>query len=81
MESRGKRTWQLQKILSQIGLNDCGMATRLDKMCLVQQQNIQSRRPPQVKYSKNEIQSRVRKIPEIRFEDQRLTSFAGLVIF
>ena len=57
------------------------MATRLDKMRLPQQQNIQSRRPPQVKYSKNEIYSRVRKIPEIRFEDQRLTSFAGLVIF
>lgn len=34
-----------------------------------------------MKYSKNEIHSRVRKIPEIRFEDQRLTSFAGLVIF
>ena len=34
-----------------------------------------------MKYSKNEIYSRVRKIPEIRFEDQRLTSFAGLVIF
>ena len=57
------------------------MATRLDKMRLTQQQNIQSWRPPQVKYSKNETYSRVRKIPEIRFEDQRLTSFAGLVIF
>jgi len=34
-----------------------------------------------VKYSQNEIHSRVRKIPEIKFEDQRLTSFAGLVIF
>src|SRR4030066_337884 len=64
-----------------MGLNHCGMATRLDKMCLTHQQNIQSRRPPQVKYSKNEIHSRVYKIPEIRFEDQRLTSFAGLVIF
>src|SRR3990170_1222834 len=64
-----------------MGLNHCGMATRLDKMCLTQQQNIQSRRPPQVKYSKNEIHSLVYKIPEIRFEDQRLTSFAGLVIF
>ena len=62
-------------------LNHCGMAARLDKMRLAQQQNIQSRRPPQVKYSKNEIYSRVRKIPEIKFEDQRLTSFAGLVIF
>ena len=34
-----------------------------------------------MKYSKSEIYSRVRKIPDIRFEDQRLTSFAGLVIF
>jgi len=57
------------------------MASVLDKMCLIPPQNIQSRRPPQVKYSKNEIHSRVYKIPEIRFEDQRLTSFAGLVIF
>src|SRR4030042_4274822 len=74
-------TWQLEKILSKIGSYHCGMATRLDKMRLTQQQNIQSRRPPQVKYSKNKIHRRVRKIPEIRFEDQRLTSFAGLVIF
>jgi hypothetical protein len=34
-----------------------------------------------VKYSRSEIYSRVHKVPEIRFEDQRLTSFAGLVIF
>jgi hypothetical protein len=45
-------------------LDHCGMATGLDKMRLIQQQNIQSRRPPQVKYSKNEIYSRVRKIPD-----------------
>jgi len=34
-----------------------------------------------VKSSKMEIVSREHKIPEIRFEDQRLTSFAGLVVF
>jgi hypothetical protein len=34
-----------------------------------------------VKSSKLEIVSREHKIPEIRFEDQRLTSFAGLVVF
>src|SRR4030042_3208734 len=39
------------------------------------------RRPPQVKYSKSKILSRVFKIPEIKFEDQRLTSFAGLVLY
>jgi Transposase DDE domain group 1 len=33
-----------------------------------------------VKSSKAQILSRVHKIPELRFEDQRLTSFAGLVI-
>jgi len=34
-----------------------------------------------VKYSKSEIMSRAYKIPELKFEDQNLTSFAGLVIF
>ena len=34
-----------------------------------------------MKSSKVEIVSREHKIPEIRFEDQRLTSFAGLVVF
>lgn len=33
-----------------------------------------------MKSSKAQIISRVHKIPELRFEDQRLTSFAGLVI-
>ena len=34
-----------------------------------------------MKCSRKEIYSRVHKIPEIKFEDQRLTSFAGLIIF
>jgi hypothetical protein len=34
-----------------------------------------------VKYSKSQIMSRAYKIPELKFEDQNLTSFAGLVIF
>jgi hypothetical protein len=34
-----------------------------------------------VKSSKVEIMSREHKIPEIRFENQRLTSFAGLIVF
>ena len=33
-----------------------------------------------MRYSKTQITSRVHKIPELRFEDQGLTSFAGLVI-
>jgi len=34
-----------------------------------------------VKYSKSEIMSRAYKIPDLKFEDQNLTSFAGLGIF
>ena len=34
-----------------------------------------------MKYSKSEIMSRAYKIPDLKFEDQNLTSFAGLVIF
>jgi Transposase DDE domain group 1 len=48
---------------------------------IVTTQNIRWRRPPQVKYSKREITCRAHKIPELRFEDQNLTSFAGLIIF
>ena len=41
----------------------------------------QSRRSPQVKSSRAQIQAKFHKIPTIRFEDQRLTSFSGLLIF
>jgi len=34
-----------------------------------------------VKYSKSQIMSRAYKIPTLKFEDQNLTSFAGLIIF
>jgi hypothetical protein len=34
-----------------------------------------------MKFSRREIYSRVHKMPAIRFVDQRLTSFAGLIIF
>ena len=34
-----------------------------------------------MKYSKSEIMSRAYKIPDLKFEDQNLTSFAGLVIY
>ncbi len=33
-----------------------------------------------MKYSKAQIHSRVYRLPELRFEDQRLTSFSGLVL-
>ena len=34
-----------------------------------------------MKYSKSETQSKVHAQPELKFESQALTSFAGLVIF
>ena len=34
-----------------------------------------------MKYSKSEIMNRAYKIPDLKFEDQNLTSFAGLTIF
>jgi len=40
-----------------------------------------SRRPPQVKSSKAQIHAKFHKIPTIHFEDQKLTSFSGLLIF
>jgi hypothetical protein len=39
------------------------------------------RRPLQVKSSKAQIYAKFHRIPEIRFEDQKLTSFSGLLIF
>ena len=34
-----------------------------------------------MKCSKSDVHRKTHRIPEIRFEDQRLTSFAGLVVF
>lgn len=34
-----------------------------------------------MKYSKSDVQSKVHALPELKFENQALTSFAGLVIF
>lgn len=34
-----------------------------------------------MKYSRREIYSREHKIPELKFEDQKLTSYSGLIIF
>ena len=34
-----------------------------------------------MKFSKAQIQAKFHKIPVIRFEDQQLTSFSGLLIF
>ena len=34
-----------------------------------------------MKFSKSQTYSRVHKVPEIKFEDQSLTSFAGLAVF
>ena len=48
---------------------------------LSSKQSTQSKRPPQVKSSKAQITVKFHKIPMIRFEDQQLTSFSGLLIF
>ncbi|NOX33759.1 MAG: hypothetical protein GXP56_08465 [Deltaproteobacteria bacterium] len=48
---------------------------------LTKQKTTLFRRPPQVKSSKAQIYTKFHKIPEIRFEDQQLTSFSGLLIF
>ena len=34
-----------------------------------------------MKFSKQAVLARFRKIPEVRFEDQRLTSFGGVIVF
>ncbi len=39
------------------------------------------RRPPQVKSNKAQIFAKFHKIPTIRFEDQELTSFSGMIVF
>lgn len=38
-------------------------------------------RPLAVKLSRHQVQSKTHAIPELRFEDQKLTSFAGLFVF
>lgn len=39
------------------------------------------RKAPGVKVSKKQVQSRVHSLPVLRFEDQRLTSFSGMILF
>ena len=34
-----------------------------------------------MKYSKQAVLARFRKLPELRFEDQKLTSFGGVIVF
>jgi hypothetical protein len=48
---------------------------------IVEEIQTKFRRPPQVKSSKTQIHAKFHKIPAIRFEDQKLTSFSGLLIF
>src|SRR5947199_6722957 len=38
-------------------------------------------RPLAMKLSRNQVQSKTHATPELRFEDQKLTSFAGLFVF
>ena len=48
---------------------------------IVEEIRTQSRRPPQVKSSRAQIHAKLHKIPTIQFEDQKLSSFSGLLIF
>ena len=48
---------------------------------IVEEIQTKFRRPPQVKSSKAQIHAKFHKIPAICFEDQKLTSFSGLLIF
>ena len=48
---------------------------------IVEEIQTKSRRPPQVKSSKAQIHAKFHKIPVINFQDQKLTSFSGLLIF
>jgi hypothetical protein len=48
---------------------------------LAQKTQAATRRSPQVKSSKAEIKAKYHKIPMIHFEDQKQTSFSGLVLF
>ena len=48
---------------------------------IVEEIQTKFRRPPQVKSSKAQIHAKFHKIPTICFEDQKLTSFSGLLIF
>ena len=50
-------------------------------MEIVEEIQTKSRRPPQVKSSKAQIHAKFHKIPVINFQDQKLTSFSGLLIF
>ena len=48
---------------------------------IVEEIQTKFRRPPQVKSSKAQIHAKFHKIPTIQFEDQKLSSFSGLLIF
>jgi len=53
----------------------------LVKIELDKNKNNQNKRPLKVRVSKEQIYSRAYAIPHVRFEDQQLTSFGGLVVF
>ena len=43
--------------------------------------NNETKKPLNMKHSKSQIQSKMHVIPDLRFEDQNLTSFSGLIVF
>jgi len=57
------------------------VASRLGNVGLVNDTATPIERPQKVKVSSHDIYTRSRSIPSLRFEDQKLTSFGGIVIF
>ena len=57
------------------------MASCLVKMKLVTVQSNHNKRPLKMRVAKEDIYTRACSIPTVRFEDQELTSFGGIVVF
>lgn len=54
----------------------------LGNLGLLKTEKTRNRKPPQVKSSKAQIQTKIHKIPHIKFaKERRLTSYSGIVIF
>jgi len=56
------------------------VASRLGKVNLAKKKTPQPERPQKVKLSRADIYTNTHAIPSLRFEDQKLTSYAGVVI-
>ena len=57
------------------------MAPCLVRIAFVVDDNNQNKRPLKVRVPKDQIYTKACSIPQVRFEDQQLTSFGGIVVF